>query len=386
MTKVALYWHNGRTLGHTAESAKIAYGLTADPARSADLIGVTGAVHGLDLFPAAMDIMRLPSFKNYDGDPQLTPQPRLPLTVAELFAMRTELIDVLLRHVAPDALVVNHFIRGFYDELTPVLARSRAFPAMLSLRGILWDKAKTQRQLLSGDAVEWIDRTFDQICLHIDERVFRFEEFYDVPAKLRTRIRYMGYLAEPSPYSREQVRGGLGLAPSERVIVANLGGGESTAELWDQIIAALTANRTRFDRALLVAGPYMRHGDFTALAAATPDKRVEWHRYRPDLARLVQAADLFIGAAGAGAVAEVLAAGSNAILIPRLLVDAAEQEIHAARLAARGLVRTRSRSEMCARGIADLVAEALTEPIKPNAGDLLGGPARYRELLLGRAH
>ena len=95
---------------------------------------------------------------------------------------------------------------------------------------------------------------------------------------------------------------------------------------------------------------------------------------------------LFIGAAGAGAVAEVLAAGSNAILISRLLVDAAEQEIHAARLAARGLVRTRSRSEVCARGRADLVAEALAEPIKPNAGDLLGGPARYRELLLDQAH
>jgi predicted glycosyltransferase len=383
VTSIAFYWHNGRTLGHTSGSAKIAQGLVREPDLDVGLLGITGAVHGLDLFPESMDILRLPSFKNFDGDPALRPVPRIRMTAEELFALRTELISVLFRHVEVDALVVNHFIRGFYDELVPVLAGPRSYPAILSLRGILWDKQKTQRQYLSGDAVDWIDRTFDHICLHIDERVFRFEEFYDVPRQLRSRIRYMGYLAEPTSDAREQVRSALGLENSERLVVANLGGGEGTVELWRQVLAAIELNANQFDRAVLVAGPYMRDDEYAELATAVRDERVSCQRYRPDVASLIQAADLFIGAAGSGTVAEVLAARANAILIPRLVIDAAEQELHAARLAALGLIRTRSRADVCSQGLTDLVAAALAEPVQPITADLLGGPSRYRDLLCG---
>ena len=63
--KIAMYWHNGRSLGHTAESAKIAHALV-DDWDEASIVGVTGAYRGTDLLPQAMDILRLPTFTNYD--------------------------------------------------------------------------------------------------------------------------------------------------------------------------------------------------------------------------------------------------------------------------------------------------------------------------------
>ena len=62
---VALYWHNGRSLGHTSRTAKVArYLLRSEQPYS--IAGITGAWLGLDLLPAEVDIVKIPSFANFD--------------------------------------------------------------------------------------------------------------------------------------------------------------------------------------------------------------------------------------------------------------------------------------------------------------------------------
>ncbi|MFB7600398.1 hypothetical protein [Streptomyces sp. NPDC056160] len=62
---VALYWHNGRSLGHTSRTAKVArYLLRSKDPHS--IAGITGAYRGLDLLPPEVDIVKIPSFANFD--------------------------------------------------------------------------------------------------------------------------------------------------------------------------------------------------------------------------------------------------------------------------------------------------------------------------------
>lgn len=48
MKKVVMYWHNGRSLGHTAEVAKISKKIE-EVYKDWPMVGLTGAYKGLDL-------------------------------------------------------------------------------------------------------------------------------------------------------------------------------------------------------------------------------------------------------------------------------------------------------------------------------------------------
>ena len=63
--KIAMYWHNGRSLGHTAEMAKITKTLV-ESFSNTYMAGISGAFKGLDMLPSKVDIFKLPSFSNYD--------------------------------------------------------------------------------------------------------------------------------------------------------------------------------------------------------------------------------------------------------------------------------------------------------------------------------
>jgi predicted glycosyltransferase len=179
------------------------------------LAGVTGAYRGLDLLPAAMDVFKLPSYADYDLASGWHATARQGVTVERLFAMRTELIDVFLRHYTPHILLVNHLPYGAARELVSALTRAPIGRRVLTLRGVLFDRDKTNGEYFSPASTRWIDQHFDAIYVHTDPRVFRLEEYYTVPPVLRERIRYLGYLAEESGVDRTTARRELGLEPGE---------------------------------------------------------------------------------------------------------------------------------------------------------------------------
>ena len=53
-----MYWHNGRSLGHTSEVAKISKGLS-EKLPNVKLLGVTGAFKGLDMVSKDMEIVKV---------------------------------------------------------------------------------------------------------------------------------------------------------------------------------------------------------------------------------------------------------------------------------------------------------------------------------------
>ncbi|UUN30828.1 glycosyltransferase family protein [Streptomyces sp. FIT100] len=384
--RIAMYWHNGRSLGHTAESAKVAHGLSGS-GEEVQISGLTGAYRGLDLLPAGMDVVKLPAFTNYDSVAGWGTRGRTAMETGPLFRMRAEMAEVFLRHYAPDVLLVNHLPRGAGDELVPALTGTRGSGGrrVLTLRGVLFDAGKTDREYFRGESARWIDRHFDAIHVHTHPEVFRLEDHYSVPDFLRGRIQYTGYLVAESRLGRDAARAELGVDDGERLVLAAMGGGQGAMPLWTALIDALAERSTEFDRARLVTGPYLEPADAEALRErAAPLPWLEIVSYEPSMMTWMAAADLFIGAAGANMLSEVLAVGCNSVVIPRQVRES-EQRIHARLLANRGLVRMSDLDEVLSGAVGPTLTEALREPLSPKAGHLLGGARRYAALLGGGA-
>ncbi|MFC8538540.1 glycosyltransferase family protein [Streptomyces sp. NPDC057249] len=380
--RVTMYWHNGRSLGHTAESAKIASALL-DMSPDVRFAGLTGAYRGLGMLPDAVDVVKLPSFANFDDPRGWRFSSRLGFPEKEFFAARGELAQVFLRHYAPDVFLVNHLPSGAESELAPALGERAFRTAVLTLRGVLFDRAKTNREYFLGEVADHIARTYDLITVHAPSEVFRLEEHYDVPAQLSDRIRYTGYLAEPSPLTRAGARERRGWDAGERVVVASMGGGQGAGHIWSAIARALRVNRRAYDRAVLVTGPYLEQDTLREVREQVKDlEGVRVVVYDEELPQAMKGADLFIGAAGSNMVSEVLSVGANAILIPRQLRES-EQSIHAGLLRQRGLVRTAGLREVLDGALDALVGEGLAAPLAPRVPHLLGGARRYAGILEG---
>ncbi len=75
----------------------------------------------------------------------------------------------------------------------------------------------------------------------------------------------------------------------------------------------------------------------------------------------IKASDLFIGSGGYNSLAEVIATGANALIVPRHLNDS-EQELHATRLANLNILRIAGLEGILQGEVASLLEACLAEP------------------------
>lgn len=387
--RISLYWHNGRSLGHTAESARVARGLI-DVMPGAAITTVSGARHGLDRFPAEVDIVKLPSFKSIetpdtaDGFMQI---PVLPLTEREFRRVHERLIEAFFESFRPHAVVINHLPQGSARELAAILPKLNGTLRILTLRGILSDHQQTHATYFNPIMASYLTENFDAISIHTDPDVFRLEDYYEIPDSVVELFRYSGYVVEPVAESREEARRSLGVAPDERLVVASLGGGEGAIDVWRAVLAAFDQVSAEVDRFLIAAGPYTEDEVVRELelrAETMPKLRVV--RYAPDLIRWMLVSDAFVGAAGHNTIGEVLATAANAVLIPRQRVEC-EQRMHTTLLAEKGIIRVVQLDDVASR-LSDELQAALAEPLDPTSGIRLGGGKTtgrlVRDLLFGK--
>lgn len=378
--RISMYWHNGRSLGHTAEVAKISHALVKDMP-NATLVGLSGAYRGLDLLPESMDIVKLPAFVNYDKASGWDMSGRQGMDVKALFQLRSEMSKVLIRHYKPDIFLINHLPYGAENELAPALSNTKSGLRVLTLRGVLFDREKTTREYFSSKHTKWIHDNFDAIFVHVDPNVFMLEEYYDVPIELRDRIQYTGYLANKSSLTKNKAREQLNINSEERIIVASMGGGQGAFDIWKSVITALKTNEKSFDKAIVVTGPYLELNEsieLNKLASEIPWLQVI--KYVPNMTTWMTASDLFIGAAGSNMLGEILATGCNSIAIPRQVREA-EQRIHSALLEQKGILRVCNLEDVLEGKLDKIVNDGLNEAIIPNNNLMLNGASRYADLL-----
>ncbi|NUT91330.1 MAG: hypothetical protein HOY78_04810 [Saccharothrix sp.] len=382
MSQATFYWHNGRSLGHTYESAKLIRAVL-DEAPELRVSAVTGAFRGIETLPPACDLFKVPGFRNFDGTPDYRPEALLDLPYGDLLGLRSRLISEYAQRVRPDVFVVNHELRGYEGELVETLS---ALPPstlrVLTLRGVLFDVPNTKAEFFEGDSARFLLDHYDRIHVNIDPDVFDLADYYGVPSEIADLLHYAGYPDDPYRLSKDDARQRVGVTGDGKVMVVAMGGGQGAWHLWQEFFTALSTLR-RVGQVLVVPGPYLEVEHQAALdALARADGRVRVLRRVADLKPLMCAADLFVGAAGASTISEVLATGVNALLVARQQVEK-EQEIHSQLLAGRGLVRALRLTEWTSRRLREDLAEALENPIVGTLPPLLGGASRSARMLVG---
>ncbi|MFF5176147.1 glycosyltransferase family protein [Micromonospora sp. NPDC000089] len=367
MRQATFYWHNGRSLGHTYESAKLIRAFLALTSRQdVRVAGITGAFHGLSMLPADCDIMKVPGYRNYDDQRNYGSAPVSNLSYEELIDLRGALFREHLRAIPPDLLVVNHEIAGQHGELAKALTETGpGTSAVLTWRGVLDSVERTHRKYLTPEALSFILATYREIHVNIDPDVFDLASYYDFPSDLAERLHYVGYPDLPDPVDP---------AADQRsaTVVAAMGGGQASWPFWQVLARTLMASPV-FDEIVVLPGPYLEpeHARML-LAACRDDPRVRIRHDVRDIRPLLARARLFVGAAGASTVSEVLATRVNAILVPRQ-VHEREQEIHARRLDELGLVRFVPKERWTEEFLGGVVRAALDDPRPTRNPPRMGG-------------
>lgn len=379
--RIAMYWHNGRSLGHTAENAKILQSFVKELSNTY-FAGITGAYKGLDMIPAKVDIFKLPSFSNYDRKKGWDYIGNQGLGVESLFKLRSKLIYEYLKIYTPNVLMVNHVPNGLFEELIPSLSLPHRSLKVLTLRGVLFDKEKTEREYFKGDALRLLEDIYDDIIVHIDPDIFSLEENYDIPSSIKDKLHYVGYLSASFEKNKEKCRSELGIEMGQRIIVASMAGGQGAIDIWKKIYEALNTNRDCFDECFFITGPYLENDSKKILTEVQKnDKKIKVIEYVSNMQDWMTASDLFIGAAGSSMLGEIITTSCNAIVIPRQVREV-EQYVHSTELAKRNIVRMCSLSETYDGKLSRLIFDALDNPLDSKKHNIkINGLNSYSNLI-----
>jgi predicted glycosyltransferase len=330
-------------LGHLSLSLAVAEALVGDPAPPESAPGEHHSssalvVSGSPAFASrgttrGVDVLKLPTLPvgPDSGWAATSLQPLSGLAMSEpaVRALRESLCLASVRGLRPDIAVVDYRPLGRGGELS---------------RALEWLRAETNCTIAFGmwdvdDAAPRLRRDWT------DELAVKVGQFYDLalvygtPAPDDPRIEALRAAGVPICET-----GLVGVRPAddpphdlgEGYLLVTAGGGADGFPLLSAVLDVIRARPLPL-RAVLVSGPLMvadRVAELRTLAAGL-DVRVE--RSRPDMDRLLAGARAVIAMAGYCTVAEILASGKPALLVPRAF-PREEQLNRARRWAAAGRV------------------------------------------------
>jgi predicted glycosyltransferase len=330
--RVAFYSHDTMGLGHMRRNLLLAGELaTLTPHPSTLLITGTREIARFTL-PRGVDLLSLPAL--YKDSAAQYHARTLNATLPEIIALRSAIIQGAVQAFAPDVFIVDNVPRGALRELEPtlrMLRRGGRTRCVLGLRDILDDPTHVRAEWNRAGNVAAIRQYYDAVWVYGDESVLDVAHEYDLPADVRRRMHYTGYLDQRR---RSPARP---IAPEgvAHDVVCLLGGGQDGLPL---ARAFLAADFPAPWRPLLVTGPMMSvaaRAEVDGLAARFPAARIM--EFVDDPATLMRDARAVITMGGYNTVCDVLSHDVRALVVPRV-VPRTEQLIRASRLADRGLL------------------------------------------------
>jgi len=363
--RVALYWHNGRSLGHTVRSATLGQALLNHIPESI-VVGITGASKGFELLPPKMDLVKIPSYLTYDDPEGVRTTPLLSITKEQFQRIRENLISTFVQDFQPHALIVDFHPEGKNGELIPTILNSPITHKVLGLRGIIGSPVETNRDFFNPHLVAFIQKYFSAIHIYIDQQVYCLEDHYQIPDSISAMFKYTGYVTRPTISTKAEARALLELEPGARIIVISFGGGQGTEPIWQAMLQSLSKIQKHFDYAFFSAGPYLEAEAYERLRTQiSQHPNWTWTRLLNPLPAWIKASDLFIGSGGYNSLTEIIATGANAFIIPRQLNER-EQEIHATNLANLSILRIANLNTILSTDISTLLEMCLKEPYPHN--------------------
>ncbi len=270
-------------------------------------------------------------------------------------ARRIALLDAFAS-ARPDAVVIEAFPfgrRAFRFELDPLIeaARSRRpRPLILcSVRDIVIvpDDPKRHREI-----TDRIRTDFDWVLVHGDPAFIPLEASFPATSEIADRLVYTGYIRGPDQTDVADETTG-----TDEVLVS-VGGGAAGSAL---LSTALEARRHGCLAGLawrLLAGPNLPEQAFGTLARRLPEG-VVLERYRRQFPRMLRRCRVSVSQGGYNTVLDILAARARAVVVPFAFERETEQQLRAARLAARGVLELVPETELSPARLAFAIERAV---------------------------
>jgi predicted glycosyltransferase len=356
--RILTYSHDGVGLGHLRRNLRL-INAVLPKVPDASVLMVTGSAASSSFqHPAHVDNLKLPSLSKVANDHYVSHQ--LGLDRAAVSRLRSSLLVAAVVGYEPDLVLIDFYPLGVQGELTAALRilreRSPTTPIILGWRDILDSPEQVRREWLDTGQIDAIGDLYDRVLLYGCQEIYDPIVEYGLPAAVAERMCFTGYLLDPSlrpsPTERRPARG----RKRGRAVVCTLGGGEDGQTLAWGFLAAMEHLRPKGWTGILVTGPLMALGDRAALGQAAERQGVTCRTFVPELPALVAGADVVVAMAGYNTVCEVLAAGTPAVLVPR--VDPREEQLLRANvLSERGLARTLVPAEVTGPRLAATIEE-----------------------------
>ncbi len=334
--RVLIYSHDSFGLGHLRRCRAIAHSLVeADSSVSVLILSGSPIIGSFD-FRSRVDFVRIPGVIKLRNGEYVSLS--LHIDIEETLAMRSSII----RHTAdifdPDLLIVDKEPLGLRGEARPTLdlLRERGTPMILGLRDVMDDPTALETEWERKNAVPALSEYYDELWVYGLPQICEPLAGIDLPAGVRRRMIYTGYLRREVGEAAAANLDTRGLDGDFLLVTA--GGGGDGDELVDWVLAAYEQDPGTLPPALIVYGPFMLPERQTAYdARAARLAKVRAITFDSHLEALMARAKGVVAMGGYNTFCEILSFDKPALLLPRT-VPRLEQYIRAQRAAELGLV------------------------------------------------
>jgi len=352
--RVLIYSHDTFGLGHLRRCRAIAHALVENDKRLTVLILSGSPIIGSFDFRARVDFVRIPGvIKLRDG---AYTSLGLHIDTEQTLAMRASIIHHTAAIFDPDIFIVDKEPLGLQGEVAETLAmlKERGTRLVLGLRDVLDDPASLAQEWARKNVLPALRDLYDEIWIYGLARVCDPIAEIDLPAAVRRKIAFTGYLPRSLP---ARVPATVMAEPTDDpFILVTTGGGGDGETLVDWVLRAYEGSTPPPLRALVVLGPFMAP-DVKAGFQARIERlaRIEAVVFDAYIEHLVAAAAGVVAMGGYNTFCEILSFDKRALIVPRR-VPRLEQFIRASRARDLGLV---AMLDDAARTDAEIMATAL---------------------------
>jgi predicted glycosyltransferase len=335
--RVLIYSHDSFGLGHLRRCRAIAHSLVeADSSVSVLILSGSPIIGSFD-FRSRVDFVRIPGVIKLRNGEYVSLS--LHIDIEETLAMRSSIIHHTADIFDPDLFIVDKEPLGLRGEVRPTLdlLRERGTPLILGLRDVMDDPLALETEWERKNAVPALAEYYDELWVYGLPQVCDPLEGIDLPASVRRRMVYTGYLRRQVGKSAAAGVDTRGLGDGEFLLVTAGGGGDGE-EVVDWLLAAYEHDPGPLPPALIVYGPFMvpeRQTAYDARVTRLPKLRAI--TFDSHLEALMARAKGVVAMGGYNTFCEILSFDKPALILPRT-VPRLEQFIRAQRAAELGLV------------------------------------------------
>ncbi|MFN7635133.1 MAG: glycosyltransferase family protein, partial [Acetobacteraceae bacterium] len=283
-SRVLIYSHDTFGLGHLRRCRTIAHALV-DKHREMSVLILSGSpIIGSFDFRARVDFVRVPGvIKRRNGEYTSL---NLHVEIEETLAMRASIMAHTAEIFDPDLFIVDKEPLGLRGELqgTLQMLKRRWTALVLWLSDVIDVPDLLAPEWERKNVVPSLEDLYDEMWIYGLPQICDPLEGIDLPASVRRRMSYTGYLRRTVP---DLPTTGPDTPDGPYILVTPGGGGDGEA-LVDWVLRAYEQDKGLPCRALIVLGPFMQtdaQAEFMARAAALPN--VEAITFEAQLERLM---------------------------------------------------------------------------------------------------